>query len=185
MSFLTSFLIAIGLAMDAFAVSLGIGCAGQACSARSVFRLAFHMGLFQGLMTLLGWLAGTSIAELIAGVDHWIAMLLLAFVGTHMVFSGLSAAEERQRRDPSRGGNLLIICVATSIDAMAVGLSLAMLEIPAFSPSLMIGVVTLGLSLFGLLAGQSLGGRFGKRMEILGGLILNGIGVRILLSHLL
>jgi putative Mn2+ efflux pump MntP len=179
-----SFLIAVGLAMDAFAVSLGIGCTGQARSPRPVFRISFHMGLFQGLMAFLGWLTGTSVVHLIAGVDHWIAMLLLAFVGIRMIRSGISEAEEKPAEDPSRGGRLILICIATSIDAMAVGLSLAMLEAEILGPSLIIGLVTLGLSLFGLLTGRFLGNRFGKRMEILGGLILIGIGLQILTTHL-
>jgi putative Mn2+ efflux pump MntP len=182
---MTSILIAIGLAMDAFAVSLGIGTTGQARTIRPVFRLSFHMGLFQGLMTFLGWLAGSTIAPLISSFDHWIALILLCFVGGRMIRSGLDPDREACPPDPSRGGTLMMLCVATSIDAMAVGLSLSMLGIEIFTPSLIIGVITLGLSLFGLLAGGFLGERFGKRMEILGGLILIGIGIRILTSHIL
>ncbi len=184
MSIATSLIIAVGLAMDAFAVSLGIGTTGRARRVRPIFRLSFHMGLFQGLMTFLGWLAGSSIASLISQVDHWVALALLAFVGLRMVKSGLSCEEEECQPDPSRGGTLLMLCIATSIDAMAVGLGLAMLEVDILSASLIIGVVTLGLSLFGLLAGDQLGSRFGKHMEVLGGILLCGIGVRILISHL-
>lgn len=185
MATITSLLIAVGLAMDAFAVSLGIGTTDQARSPRSVFRLAFHMGLFQGLMTFLGWLAGSRIAVLISGFDHWIALVLLAFIGTRMIRSGLSFEKEIHQEDPSRGRTLLVLCIATSIDAMAVGLSLAMLGTEIIVPSLIIGIVTLCLSLIGLLAGSLLGERFGKRMEIIGGLILNGIGLRIVLTHML
>jgi putative Mn2+ efflux pump MntP len=180
----TSLLIAIGLAMDAFAVSVGIGTTGRARSFRPVFRLSFHMGLFQGLMTLVGWMAGMSIVRFIAGIDHWVAMLLLTFVGVRMIYSGLRPDQEAHRVDPSRGGRLLLICIATSIDAMAVGVSLALVEVSIFSPVLVIAVVTLGLSVFGLLTGGFLGERFGQRMEILGGLILNGIGLNILITHL-
>jgi putative Mn2+ efflux pump MntP len=185
MGLATTLFIAVGLAMDAFAVSLGIGTTGCANAPRPVFRLSFHMGLFQGLMTFLGWLAGSSVAHLIASVDHWVVMVLLAFVGARMIRSGLDPEEKKLWRDPSRGGSLLVICIATSIDAMAVGLSLAMLKTEVINPCLVIGVITLCLSLVGLLAGNQLGERFGKRMEIIGGLILNGIGVRILLAHLL
>lgn len=178
-------LIAVGLAMDAFAVSLGIGTNGKPQTPRSLFRVSFHMGFFQGLMTFLGWLAGATVANFISAFDHWIALGLLAVVGIKMIQEGLSKDEEEvQKNDPSRGGTLMMICVATSIDAMAVGLSLAMLNTNILPPSLVIGVVTLGLSLFGLRAGKSLGQHFGKRMEILGGLILNGIGIRILVTHL-
>lgn len=183
MDILTSILIAIGLAMDAFAVSLGIGTTGEARSIRPIFRLSFHMGLFQGLMAFLGWLAGSNIATYIASFDHWVAMILLGFVGTRMIRSSLHPDETARKDDPSRGSILIIISIATSIDAFAVGLSLAMLNVQIVQPSLVIGVVTLALSLAGLLAGGQLGIHFGRRMELLGGLILNGIGVRILLTH--
>ncbi|HEX2978969.1 MAG TPA: manganese efflux pump MntP family protein [Anaerolineaceae bacterium] len=177
--------IAVGLAMDAFAVSLGIGTTGKARTTRPIFRISFHMGFFQGFMTLIGWFAGSRIAHLIAQFDHWIAFVLLAFVGIRMIQSGLGKAEEVQSNDPSRGGHLMMICIATSIDAMAVGLSLAMVEVNITLACLVIGIVTLGLSLFGLLTGCRLGERFGKRMEILGGLLLVGIGLRIVISHMM
>lgn len=142
------------------------------------------MGLFQGLMTFLGWLAGSTVAHLISAVDHWIAFGLLAFVGTRMIREGLDTGAERHKNDPSRGGSLMMICIATSIDAMAVGLSLALVKIEIVTPSITIAVVTLAMSLFGLLAGNQLGAKFGKRMEVLGGIILNGIGLRILYTHL-
>ncbi len=185
MDFLTTLFIAVGLAMDAFAVSLGVGAGQNARSPRPIFRIAFHFGLFQGLMTFIGWLAGSTIVSLIASIDHWIAMALLAFVGVRMIRSGLNPEQDCRSGDPTRGGTLMVLCVATSLDAMAVGLGLAMLQVDILSASLTIGVVTLGLSLFGLLVGQKLGEHFGKRMEIVGGVILNGIGLRILLGHLL
>lgn len=186
MGLMAIFLTSIGLAMDAFAVSLGIGTTGQAQTSRPIFRLSFHFGFFQGLMTFLGWLAGNTIAPLISSVDHWIALGLLAFVGTRMIREGLSNEEETaSKNDPSRGGTLMMLCIATSIDAMAVGLSMAMLDVNILNASLMIAGVTLGLSLFGLLVGGKLGLRFGKRMEILGGLILIGIGLRVVMTHLL
>lgn len=185
MEWYATLFVAVGLAMDAFAVSLGIGAGGSAESPRPIFRVSFHMGLFQGLMTFLGWLVGSSIANLISAFDHWLAFILLVFVGTRMVISGASSGAEEKKEDPSRGSTLMLVCIATSIDAMAVGLSLAMLKIEIFTPSLVVGIVTLSLSLFGLLVGSKLGNQFGKRMEVLGGLILNGIGIRILITHLL
>ncbi len=177
-------LIAIGVAMDAFAVSLGIGCTGCLNGRRPFFRIAFHFGLFQAMMPVLGWLAGTTIAHLISSVDHWIALVLLAFVGIRMIRSGLGHEAHSQAQDPSRGGMLIVLCVATSIDAFAVGLSFAMLRVEILLPVIVIGVVTGGLSLVGLLAGKRLGEAFGKRMEILGGIILLAIGLRILFTHL-
>jgi manganese efflux pump family protein len=175
----------IGLAMDCFAVSLGIGTTGAARGFRPFFRLSFHFGLFQGLMTLLGWLVGTTIANLISNVDHWIALALLAWVGTRMIIEGFKPIEETAKRaDPSRGGTLVMLAVATSLDAMAVGLSLAIVKVDIWLSSLLIGVISAALSLVGLGIGHRLGLAFGKKMEILGGLILIGIGIRILITHL-
>jgi manganese efflux pump family protein len=185
MAFATSLFIAVGLAMDAFAVSLGIGTTGQANDRRSKFRLAFHFGVFQSGMTLLGWLAGSTIANFINSFDHWVALALLAFVGINMIRSGLNPECESYQSNPSKGGTLVMLCIATSLDAMAVGLSLAMLKTSILYPALVIGVVTAGLSIIGLLAGTKLGQTFGKRMEILGGLILVGIGIQVVLNHLL
>jgi putative Mn2+ efflux pump MntP len=181
--FVTSFLIAIGLAMDVFAVSLGIGTTGRANDLRSRLRLAFHFGFFQALMTLAGWLAGSAFATLIQGIDHWIALVLLAYVGINMIRSGCHPGDEMVQENPSRGKTMLVLCVATSLDAAAVGLSMAMLNTHVIFPSIVIGLVSFGLSLVGLFAGNKLGCLFGKRMEVLGGLILIGIGLRILITH--
>jgi putative Mn2+ efflux pump MntP len=177
--------IGLGLAMDCFAVSLGIGAGNTSRGVRPVFRLSFHFGLFQGGMTLLGWLVGTTIAQLIASVDHWVALALLGWVGIRMIIEGFKSEEdEKPRVDPSRGGTLIMLAVATSLDAMAVGLSLALIQVNIWAASLLIGVISLVLSLVGLLVGNRLGTTFGKRMEVVGGLILIGIGLRILLTHL-
>lgn len=184
MEWFSMLLIAVGLAMDAFAVSLGIGTGRAARAPRPIFRLSFHMGFFQGFMTFLGWLAGSTISRWVSAIGPWIALALLGFIGTRMIRSGLSCEDENCGPDPSRGSALMVVCVATSIDAMAVGLSFAVLKTPILTPSLVIAVVTLALSLVGLLMGRQLGERFGKRMEVLGGIILNGIGLRIVLAHI-
>ena len=185
MAFATSLFIAFGLAMDAFAVSLGIGTTRQANDARSKFRLAFHFGVFQSGMTLLGWIAGTTIASFINNFDHWVALGLLGFVGINMIRSGLDPHGECYPSNPSKGGTLMMLCVATSLDALAVGLSMAMLKTSILYPSFVIGIVTAGLSTIGLLAGTKLGQVFGKRMEILGGVILIFIGIQVVITHLL
>ena len=175
----------IGLAMDCFAVSLGIGTTNMVRSFRPVFRLSFHFGLFQGLMTLFGWLVGSTVAQLISNVDHWIVLALLVWVGTRMIIEGFKpVGQAANQADPSRGGTLVLLAVATSLDAMAVGLSMAIIKVNIWSASLLIGVITTFLSLIGLMIGNRLGMAFGKRMEIIGGLILNGIGLRILYTHL-
>lgn len=185
MELAASLFVAIGLAMDAFAVSLGIGTTGQARDRRAKFRLAFHFGVFQAGMTLLGWLVGSTIANFINSFDHWVALALLGYVGVNMIRSGCNGDCESYESNPSKGKTLMVLCVATSLDAMAVGLGMAMVKSPILIPSLIIGVVTSGLSTFGLLAGIRLGETFGKKMEIAGGLILVLIGLRIVFTHIL
>ncbi len=185
MDFLSIFLIALSLAMDAFAVSLAIGTTTLCNSRRARFRLSFHFGFFQFLMPILGWLAGSSIARYIANFDHWIAFALLAYIGSHMVRSGVKPEAKAFPSDPSRGKLLITLAIATSIDALAVGLSMAMLNVNIILPSIVIGVVASVLSVAGLFIGNKLGEKFGKTMEIIGGLTLIGIGVRVLIEHLL
>src|SRR5512139_3890128 len=161
MGFLEVMLIALGLAMDAFAVCLGAGTTRFVDGPRPVFRLAFHFGLFQALMPILGWLSGSLVAQYISAWDHWIAFGLLAFVGGRMVRSGLDPDGECHAADPSRGGTLIMLAIATSIDAFAVGLSLAMLEINILYPAVVIGIVAAGMSMLGLALGHRLGCQFG------------------------
>lgn len=185
MTFLEILMIAVSLAMDATAVCLGVGTTEHANGLRPRFRLAFHFGLFQFLMPVIGWFAGTTVAPFIAAFDHWVTFGLLAFVGVRMVRSGFDPDAEAYRQDPSRGATLVMLSIATSIDALAVGLSLALLKVSIWYPAAVIGIVTASLSLIGLLLGNRLGEKFGKRMEILGGAILILIGLRILIAHLM
>ena len=185
MAFIETLLIAISLAMDAFAVSLGVGTTPLSSNKRARFRLAFHFGFFQTMMTVLGWLAGTTIASLINQFDHWIAFGLLAYVGQNMIRSGIKTEVESYKKDPTRGATLTVLCVATSIDALAVGLSMAMLNNDILFPAAVIGIVAYALSVVGLAVGNRLGTKFGKRMEILGGAVLIVIGLRVLYTHLL
>jgi putative Mn2+ efflux pump MntP len=180
----TSFLIGIGLAMDSFAVSLGVGTGQSLMPRRSKLRLALYFGVFQTLMTALGWLAGHTIINIISAYDHWVAFGLLLFVGVRMIRAGFHPEQETYQSDPSKGGLLVLLSLATSMDALAVGLSMAVVGTPVIFPALVIGVVTFGLSLVGLFWGCQLGERFGKRMEIVGGLILIAIGLRVLWTHL-
>jgi putative Mn2+ efflux pump MntP len=181
MTFPEILMIAVSLAIDAAAVSLGVGTTEHAADLRPKLRLAFHFGLFQFLMPLLGWLAGATIAPHIAPFDNWVTFALLAFVGAHMIRSGLSPHIVSYRRDPSRGSSLVLLSVATSLDALAVGVSLALQHVNIWYPAAVIGVVTASISFAGLLIGNRLSETFGKRMEIVGGAILIVIGLRILL----
>lgn len=181
--------IAVGLAMDALAVSLGIGLTLKDVSARQTFRIGFHFGLFQALMPVVGWLAGRSISTYISTFDHWVAFGLLCAIGGKMVYESLrpeptEAPPPGACPDPTRGVSLVVLSVATSIDALAVGLSLALLKVQIWYPAVVIGVVAGALSTIGIRVGGRLGGVFGRRMETVGGLILIAIGVKILVEHL-
>jgi putative Mn2+ efflux pump MntP len=183
MSLASIFLIALSMAMDAFAVSLGSG-VKIGPGPRPVFRIAFHFGLFQAILPVIGWLFGNTIEPYVRGFDHWVAFGLLAFVGIRMIRSGLSKSEEENPKDPSRGWTMVMLSVAVSIDALAVGLSLGVLGVTIWTPAIVIGLVTGALSLLGLRVGNEVGKRYGKPVEVLGGLVLIGIGVRIVMSHL-
>jgi len=177
--------IAVGLAMDAAAVSLGAAAANHASNGRATFRLAFHFGLFQFMMPVAGWAAGAAVASRIAAVDHWVAFALLAFVGGRMVWAGVKGdGRETFSRDPSRGVTLVLLSVATSIDALAVGWTLAMLGARIWYAAVTIGLVTGTLSVVAIRLGNRLGATVGRRMEVVGGVILLLIGTRILFQHL-
>jgi putative Mn2+ efflux pump MntP len=183
MELVTITLISIGLAMDAFAVSLGIGTVGQIPTLRGKIRLAAHFGIFQAGMNVLGWLVGETIVQYVRGFDHWLAFALLGYVSFNLIRSGLDKDGKAFNQDPSTGRVLVILSLATSIDAFAVGLSIAFLKVPILLSVIMIGVVAVLLSAVGLFAGIRLGEAFGKRMEIFGGLILLGIGIRVMITH--
>ncbi len=178
------FLIAIGLAMDSFAVAMGVGTAGYGCYVRPALRLSFHFGLFQFLMPILGWCAGVWVEKQVKDYDHWVAFALLAGVGAHMIYESFRRDTTGAAADPTRGLRMLALSMATSIDALAVGMSLAMLGVAIWYPSVVFGVVTGVLSLLGVYLGNRLRALWGQRMELLGGVILISIGVRILVSHL-
>lgn len=185
MSTLTLLGIALGLAMDAFAVAIGAGLQLVDVSPRQTFRLAWHFGLFQALMPVLGWLAGRTLVEYIEPVDHWIAFGLLTFIGGKMVYEAFQEKdEEADACDPTKGWRLVMLSIATSIDALAVGLSLAVLGVSIWYPALVIGIVAGVLTTVGLDLGKRFGGLLGRRMEVVGGLILIGIGIKILVEHL-
>ena len=186
MGFLTLVAIAVGLAMDAFAVSLGVGLKLCQVSWRQTFRLGFHFGLFQALMPVVGWLAGLTVASYVDAVAHWIAFALLAVIGGRMIWESFRSDEERALRvgDPTKGISLVVLSVATSIDALAVGVSLAMLQVSIWWPAAVIGVVAGAFTVVGLHLGCRLGAAVGRRMETIGGVILILIGVRIVVENL-
>lgn len=176
--------IAVGLSMDAFAVSIATGLSLEKVTPRHTFRIAFHFGLFQFLMPVLGWLAGSQLAGHIERYDHWIAFGLLSFVGGKMLWESRQVEAERASSDPTRGVMLVTLSLATSIDALAVGLTMAFLGVSVWMPSIVIGVVAAVLSTVGILFGARIGNRWSHWAEVGGGVVLILIGVKILLSHL-
>ena len=185
MAFFTILVIAIGLSMDAVAVSLGVGATEHAKDRRSKLRLAMHFGIFQTGMTLLGWLAGSAVEQFISAVDHWVAFGLLSYVGITMIRSGFHPDIASYPTNPSKGNLLVMLSLATSLDAMAVGLSMAILHVVIIYPAVVIGLVTFGLSVAALFLGNKLGEKFGKKMEVIGGVVLICVGLEILATHLL
>ena len=175
--------LSLSLALDAFAVSLSTGALIKTRTWCDYFRIPFHFGLFQFLMPVIGWFLGSTIEPLIAEIDHWIAFLMLAIIGGKMIKAAFSKEKEMQTSDPSRGISLVILSIATSIDALAVGFSLALLRYDIWFPSVLIGIITAVLSLIGLFAGNRLGNKFGNIVEVCGGVILILIGFKIAISH--
>jgi len=177
--------IAVALAMDAFAVALAAGAAICPLSFRPCFRLAFHFGFFQAMMPVIGWSAGQTLQVFTVGWSHWIAFSLLLFIGVRMIREAITVAgDTKEQRDPSRGLTMVMLSIATSIDALAVGLSLAMLRVTIWFPALVIGLVACGFTVAGLYFGTRAGQRWGKHVEVIGGALLIGIGVKILVSAL-
>jgi len=176
-------LVAIGLAMDCFAVSLAAGTRILNRRIRAGLIIGAAFGGFQAAMALLGWTAGTRVEPLIASFDHWVAFLILSLVGGKMIYEGISGEEDKER-DYLAPGILLMLSFATSIDSLGVGLSLSLLSTGILLPSLIIGVVSLAFSFSGVMAGGRLASRYGKPVEVAGGIILVIIGLRILTNHL-
>ncbi len=177
--------IALGLAMDAFAVAVGVSVGLGGTSRRQMFRLAWHFGLFQALMPIIGWAAGTTVRPLIEGWDHWIAFALLTLIGGKMIVEALrGGAADVTTPDPTRGWTLVGLSVATSIDALAVGLSFAALGIEVWFPAAVIGLTAGAMTVLGTLGGRTLGLRLGNRMSAVGGIVLILIGYRIVYQHL-
>lgn len=184
MHLITIIFIAFGLAMDAFAVSIASGIAIKNLSINKALKISLSFGLFQAFMPVIGWLAGLSLIDLISKIDHWVAFGLLALVGCKMIYESFKIEEAEKAFDPLNFYVLLLLSIATSIDALAVGLSFAILKVIIVRPVIIIGIVTFVLSLLGVFIGKKVGHFFEKKIEILGGIILIGIGITILIEHL-
>ena len=185
MSLTTIILLALALAMDAFAVSVTSGMTIGKMHLRHSLRIAGFFGFFQAAMPLLGWSLGRYAADMIRAYDHWVAFALLAATGGKMIYESFKLEEEsKEKADPLNLYILFTLAVATSIDAAAVGLSLSLLNVQIIRPAVIIGVITFFISMAGTWLGQSFGDLFGEKIEVAGGIVLIGIGVKILVQHL-
>jgi len=191
MEIVTLFLLALGLSFDSFAVSVSSGLMLPAIRFYKACIIAFSLAFFQAVMPLLGWFAGVTIRDYLVNFDHWIAFGLLSALGIKMIFESLKPEERRNGFNPLDPVVLLTMSLATSIDALIVGVSFAFIETPdtplwlaILLPVIIIGGITFLMSMLGILFGKKAGSKLGKRMEMLGGIILIGIGFKILLEHL-
>ena len=186
-AFVEIFLIGVGLSMDAFAVSVCKGLGMKKINKLHTFVIALFFGGFQALMPFLGWLLGTRFEKYITSIDHWIAFFLLALIGGKMiyeVFHGDNEEENIEMDKPLDIKELLILAIATSIDALAVGITFAFLDYPVLQSVIIIGITTFVISTAGVVIGNIFGSRYKSRAELAGGIILVLIGLKILLEHL-
>lgn len=186
MDLLTLFLIAFSLSFDSFAVSVcsGLSLCKKSLKFSQAIKIALSLAIFQGAMPYLGWLLGKSFKDLIMQADHWIAFILLLILGVKMIHEGTVPIKNKKVKNPTRWKVLLTMSLATSIDAFAVGISFSFFTVNILFAALLIGLVTLGISLSGIYMGRKLGQNLAGRAEILGGIILIGIGLKILIEHL-
>lgn len=184
MEIFTVFLLAIGLSFDSFAVSVCSGLNLPHIRFFQAAKIAFFLALFQALMPLVGWLVGNSIKSVIEPVDHWIAFGLLSLIGGKMIIESFSSSETREIKNPLNIRVILMLSLATSIDALAVGFSFATLLDKILIAVIIIGAVTFIASMLGILLGKKTGPKFNRYAEIIGGLILIFIGCKILFEHL-
>lgn len=180
---LSIILIAFALAMDAFTVSISSGISIKKLEIKHALLIASFFGTFQALMPLLGWLAGKGAIKQIQAIDHWIAFGLLLLIGSKMIFEAM-VKKNHTMTNPLRLSILFILAISTSIDAFAIGITLSLIAVSLITPVIIIGMITFVLSFIGTYIGKLLGHIFEKKLEIIGGLILIGIGTKILIEHL-
>lgn len=176
-------LIGMGLSFDTFAVAVSTGLVKNSIRFWQGIRIAIVLAFFQSLMPLLGWFGGTQVADYIANIDHWIAFGLLSLVGAKMIIDSYKV-DEAEKSNPLLFRVSIIMGLATSIDALIVGVSLAFVEVKIYQSILIIGLITFIAAMIGMFIGKNVKGKLGKKVEIIGGLILIGIGLKILIGHL-
>jgi len=173
--------LAVALGMDAFSVALGVGSSGT--TFRGSIRLSFHFGLFQFMMPIIGWLLGRNLLGAIQKYDHWVVFLLLGGIGAKMIYEAFKAeGEEKPARDRTRGWTLILLSIATSLDALGAGVGMGILGNNLLTPCAIIGLVAAMMSMTGVRIGHHLSSIFGRRMEMLGGAVLIGLGFKMLFT---
>lgn len=187
MTLVEIFLVGVGLSMDAFAVAICKGLAMPRVDRKQTLLIGLYFGLFQAVMPLTGWLLGSQFARRVTKMAPWIAFVLLAWIGGSMIRESLSKKEEEEKAEPAelRHRELLMLAIATSIDALAVGVSFSMVEltVPIYAAAALIGCTTFAISVAGVFVGNLFGARYKNRAEFVGGAILILIGLKILLEH--
>jgi putative Mn2+ efflux pump MntP len=185
MDLITVFVLAIGLSMDSFAVAISCGLAEQKVTFGHAVKISFAFAFFQGVLPLLGWFMGTELKIFVEGIDHWIAFSLLTYLGGKMIYESFREGMEDKISDIYSFRHIMTLSIATSIDALVVGFSYAMAETgKIFGGALVIGSVTFFFSMLGIRIGKDVGNNLGPKVEFLGGLILFGIGLKILIEHI-
>lgn len=188
MSIVELFILAVGLSMDAFAVSICKGLSLGKIKPKHMCIAGAWFGGFQALMPLIGWLLGSQFQKYITSIDHWIAFILLSFIGGKMMIEAIREWNEEETVDvmdaPLDHKNMLVLAVATSIDALAVGITFAFLDTPIIEAITIIGITTMIISIIGVVVGNFFGSRYKSKAEFIGGLILVLLGLKILLEHL-
>jgi putative Mn2+ efflux pump MntP len=185
MDFITIVAVALGLSFDTFAISLSYGVLQNKISFWQAVRIALVLAVFQAGLLVIGYFLGSFISDFIKAADHWVALILLSFLGVRMIIEGMKRKEDDEIRDYSKTITLVSVAVSTSIDAFAVGISFALLNIRIWFSGIVIGTVTFLASMTAIRIGKSAGSRLGNRVEIIGGLILIAIGLKIFLEHML
>jgi manganese efflux pump family protein len=185
MDFLTILLVALGLSFDTFAVSLSFGVVQNKIMFWQAFRVAVVLAVFQAGLLVTGFFLGSFVSDFIKAADHWVALALLSFLGIRMIIEGIRRKEDDEARDYTKTKELLTVAVGTSIDAFAVGISFALLDLKIWLSGVIIGSVTFLASMTAIRIGKSAGAKLGQRVEVVGGLILIAIGIKIFLEHIL
>ena len=185
MDFITVLILAIGLSMDSFAVSISCGLAEQKITFGHAAKISFSFAFFQGLLPVVGWYFGTGIKVYVENFDHWIALILLAYLGGKMIVDSLKKEESEGMSDIYSIRHIVTLSIATSIDALVVGFTYALASTKnIFGGAIIIGAVTFFFAMLGIRIGKDVGGSLGSKVELGGGIILIGIGLKILIQHI-